>query len=46
MSWVKTYIPDEKKIQAEHKAYLACLSAERAKIKKSNKLVRKDYTNN
>lgn len=44
MSWVYTYKPDINQCANEYKAYNGQLTAERSKIKKSSKLVRKDYT--
>lgn len=46
MSWVNTYKPNLTLCTQEYKAYNGQLKSEREKIKKSAKLVRKDYTNN
>lgn len=45
MSWLKDYKPTRQELDNAYKAYSGQLIAERAKIKKSSKLTRKDYTN-
>lgn len=44
MSWVNGYIPNLKQCETEHKGYTAQLLADKQKVRKANKLVRKDYT--
>lgn len=45
MAWLKDYKPTRQELDKAYKAYSGQLIAERAKIRKSSKLVRKDYSN-